>query len=168
MSTDATSGLGQHSVKQLLQHHAAVIEELRARGIIRSKNNPIGDFAETLFSRTFGWTLAPPSVRSYDATDETGWRFQIKARRITPGNSSRQLGAIRNLPDRGFDVLAGVLFAADFSVLRAALIPHAVIEPRSRLSRHVNAWLFHLRDDVWTLDGVQDVTEQVRAVAEGL
>jgi hypothetical protein len=39
--------------------------------------------------------------------------------------SSRQLGALRDLPAQGFDVLAAVLFQEDDRVLRAALIPHS-------------------------------------------
>jgi hypothetical protein len=40
---------------ELLVMHAAVSEELRRRGVIRSSNNPVGGLAEHLFCRAFGW-----------------------------------------------------------------------------------------------------------------
>src|ERR1700674_5609042 len=106
---------------ELLVMHAAVSEELRRRGIIRSSNNPVGDLAEHLFCRAFGWKQAPNSMRDADATDAAQVRYQIKGRRLMPRNSSRQLGALRDLPAQGFDVLAAVLFQQDYRVLRAAL-----------------------------------------------
>lgn len=54
---------------ELLVMHAAVSEELRRRGVIRSSNNPVGDLAEYLFCRAFGWKQAPNSMRDADATD---------------------------------------------------------------------------------------------------
>ncbi|MGF6313476.1 hypothetical protein ABIB82_007850 [Bradyrhizobium sp. i1.8.4] len=84
--------------------HAAVSEELRRRGVIRSSNNPVGDLAEHLFCRAFGWKQAPNSMRDADATDGAEVRYQIKGRRLTSHNRSRQLGALRDLPAQGFDV----------------------------------------------------------------
>ncbi len=54
-------------------------------------------------------------------------RYQIKGRRITRDNPSRQLSALRDLAKDNFDFLAGVLFAEDFGVIRAAIIPRAII-----------------------------------------
>jgi hypothetical protein len=105
--------------------HAAVSEELRRRGVIRSSNNPVGDLAEYLFCRLFGWKRAPNSMRDADATDAAEVRYQIKGRRLTPHNNSRQIGALRELLAQGFDVLAAVLFQEDYRILRAALTPHA-------------------------------------------
>jgi hypothetical protein len=51
---------------------------------------------------------------------------QIKGRQITRFNGSRQLSAIRNLAGAHSDFLAGVLLSQDYSVMRGALIPHAV------------------------------------------
>jgi hypothetical protein len=145
----------------LLVLHAAVSEELRRRGVLRSSNNPVGDLAEHLFCRAFGWKQAPNSMRDADATDGT-ISYQIKGRRLTRYNSSRQLGALRDLPRQGFDVLAAVLFREDYRVLRAALIPHArVVELAKRVER-TNSWRFLLRDAVWSVADVRDVTEDLR------
>jgi hypothetical protein len=147
----------------LLVLHAAVSDELRRRGVLRSSNNPVGDLAEHLFCRAFGWKQAPKSMRDADATDAAGVvRYQIKGRRPTSYNASRQLGALRDLPEQRFDVLAAVLFQEDYRVLRAALIPHArVVELAKRVER-TNSWRFLLRDAVWSVADVRDVTEELR------
>lgn len=150
------------TVSELLRTHSNILEELRERGILRSANNPTGDYAEWLFCRAFGWEQAANSVKGYDATDAEGTRFQIKGRRLHQHNTSRQLSAIRDLA--GFDVLAGVLFNAEFGVARASLIPSSVVRDRSTFSKHTNSHRFLLRDDIWDASGVQDVTTDLRAV----
>lgn len=150
------------SVSDLLKTHTGILDELRARGILRSANNPTGDYAEWLFCRAFGWEQAANSVKGYDATDAEGTRFQIKGRRLHQHNTSRQLSAIRDLA--GFDVLAGVLLNAEFGVARAALIPSSVVRDRSKFTKHTNSHRFLLRDDIWDAAGVQDVTADLQAV----
>ena len=149
---------------QLLALHASVAEELRRRGITRSSNNPTGDLAEYLFCKAFPWTQAGNSNAHLDAVGPDGTRYQIKGRRMTRHNKSRQLSAIRNLDGSHFDVLAGVLFNEDYSVLRAALVPRSVVVDRAKFVEHTNSHKFLLRDDVWKLKGVNDVTENLNAV----
>jgi hypothetical protein len=146
--------------------HSAVADELRQRGVTRSANNPAGDFAENLFCRAFGWVQAPSSMKSADAIDGNGIRFQIKCRRITAQNTSRQLSALRSLEDFGFDILAAVLFNKDYSVLRAALIPYAIVVSEAKHQTHTNSGRFMLRDAVWNLPGVEDVTHKLRIAAK--
>jgi hypothetical protein len=150
---------------ELLKLHAQVGEELRERGIVRSSNNPTGDLAEYLFCRAFGWKQAGNSHPNADATGPDGTTlYQIKGRRWTPHNKSRQLGALRGLPDGGFHFLAAVLFAPDYTVDRAAIVPHTTVHTNSVFVGHTNSWKFMLRDAVWTWPDVQDVTAQLRAV----
>lgn len=156
--------LGEMTIAELLALHAQIGEELRARGVVRSANNPTGDLAEHLFCLAFGWQQAPNSERGHDATDSDGTRYQIKGRRIHRRNKSRQLSAIRNLAGGHFDVLAGVLFDDDYNVTRAALIPRAVVETRSTYIAHTNSNRFILQDEIWSLDVVEDVTDQIRTV----
>lgn len=151
----------------LLVLHAEVSDELRARGITRSANNPTGDLAEYLFCKAFGWKQSGNPHANFDAIDDAGVRYQVKGRRLTRHSKSRQLSAIRDLGGEHFDSLAGVLFNADYTVFRAALIPHAVAVERAnerRSSSTPTATRFLLRDDVWSSPGVRDVTAQVRAV----
>jgi hypothetical protein len=167
-SDDVLAFVRTAKVNTLLELHANILEVLRDRKIVRSSNAPLGDYAELLFSRAFSWTLQNNSASGHDATDDAGLRYQIKSRRITPHNRSRQLSFIRRLPDRTFDFLAGALFNADYSIYRAAIVPHSLLEPRSRFSKHANGWLFKLEDDVWTMPEVRDVTDELRDAAATL
>ena len=101
---------------------------------------------------------------SIDAIDSSGIRYQVKGRRITRYNNSRQLSAIRDLAGARFDFLAGVLFSEDYTVMRAALIPHSVALERASFVEYTNSHRFLLRDDVWAAAGVRDVTAELRAV----
>lgn len=148
----------------LLALHARIGEELRVRGITRSANSPTGDLAEYLFCNAFGWTQAGSSKANLDATGPDGTRYQIKGRRVTAHNGSRQLSAIRDLDCKHFDELAGVLFREDYRVLRAALVPRSVVCDRATFVARTNSHKFFLRDDVWEAPGVRDVTEVLRAV----
>lgn len=150
---------------ELLRAHGAVIDELRSRNIVRSSNSAISDYTEELFCRTFQWPRENYSAAGFDASDATGVRFQIKARRITNSPGSRQLSAIRNLAADPFDHLGAVLFESDFLVHRAALIPIALVKERVRRSAHTNSDVYHLRDDIWPQPSVIDVTAQLRATA---
>jgi hypothetical protein len=156
--------LADLSPPELLALHAKVADGLRARGITRSANSPTGDLAEYLFCKAFGWKQAGNSQANVDAIGPDGLRYQIKGRRMTRFNSCRQLSSMRNLGGAHFDFLAGILFNEDYSVLRAALIPHAVALERSSFLEHTNSHRFLLRDDIWNAPGVRDVTIELRAV----
>src|ERR1035437_10194926 len=134
---------------ELLALHARVMDELRARGITRSSNNPTGDLAEYIFCKAFGWKQAGNSNPNIDAIGPDKTRYQIKGRRVTRYNKSRQLSAIRDLEGAHFDYLAGVLFAEDYSVFRAAIIPRAVTVERASFVERTNSHKFILHDDVW-------------------
>ena len=151
----------------LLALYANIINELRSRGFTRSENSPVGDLAEYLFCKAFNWERAGNSKANLDAVDSQGKRYQIKARRLTHRNTSRQLSAIRDLHGNHFDMLAGVLFKEDFGILRAALVPRAIVVDRARFQQLTNSYRFFLRNDVWDMQGVRDVTEELRAVDLG-
>jgi hypothetical protein len=153
------------SALELLNLHADVLEELRTREIIRSSNNPVGDYTEHLCCQAFGWQQADNSEKDADAVGGDGMRYQIKGRRMTRHNGSRQLGALRRLPERNFDYLAGVLFNEDFTILRAALIPHASVLENAKYVEATNSWRFLLRDEVWNWPGVEDVSTKLQAAA---
>lgn len=91
-------------------------------------------------------------------------RYQIKGRLISAVRPSRQLGALRKLDGAHFNFLAAVLFSEDYSVFRAAIIPHDVVVTVARFQAHTNSHIFILRDDVWNAPGVRDVTAELREV----
>lgn len=163
-------GLAASSTPELLALYGSILTVLRERGITRSENSPVGDYAEHLASVAFGLTLVNNSAIGYDGVDADGLRYQVKGRRITRWNPSRQLSAIRGLGASGdpFDLLLGILFDGEFRVWRAAVVPLSVVKLRAKRQEHVNAWRLMLTEPVWALPGVTDVTERVRAAAEGL
>ena len=150
-------------VRELLKMHADINTELRRREILRSANGPSGDYAELLFARAFRWKLQSKSASGFDAMDESGTRYQIKCRRLTPQNRSRQLSFMRRLDTRPYDVLAAVLLNEDFRVMRAALIPVEVVVEAAKFVASVNGWRFILRDAVWSIPEVRDVTDELKA-----
>ena len=159
--------LSDYSTSALLALHGALLAELRSRDVLRSENNPTGDYAEYLFSQAFGWTLEANSRSGYDAIDSEGVRYQIKGRRLAK-RKSRQLSFIRNLDAKPFDFLAGVIFDSDYSVIRAALVPVEVVKGQSRFVEHVRGWQLFLRDSIWDIPGVIDVTTDLKRAEKAL
>lgn len=152
------------AVLHLLSRHETTMNALRAHGLLRT-GSLVGDYAEWLFARAFGWALCPNSQAGHDATDGAGRRYQVKARRLRHPGASRQLGALRRLPERSFDVLAAVLFDAAFGVQRAILLPFDIVALRATPEPRTNSWRFMLNDVVWQIPGASDVTAELRAAA---
>jgi len=151
------------SIVELLATHSAVLDELKHRNVIRSKNNPTGDYAEWLISTKLGLTLETNSAKGFDATDSLGLRYQIKARRITPENKSTQLGVIRNLDGKDFDFLVAVIFDADWHVRYAAKIPHQAVPLLATYRPHVNGHTMHLRPAVFDNPSIEDISNELRS-----
>ena len=149
------------SVSELLRMHSEIINELRERGILRSQNNPVADYTEWLVSKKLDLSLSPKSQSGFDATNTNGDRYQIKGRRLTPQNKSTQLGVIRNLSERKFDFLVGVILNSDYSVNYAAQIPYGLVSRLSVYSEHQNGNILHLRKGVLNEKEVEDITEKL-------
>lgn len=160
--------LSDKPTPELFTIYAAIADELRQRGIMRTSNNLVGDLAEYLFSQAMGWKLSDNSQCGYDAVAEDGGMkttYQIKGRRLTPQNPSRQLGALRGLEqDSSFDMLAAVLFNADYSVRRAIILPRAQVLANTSFVTRTNSYVFQLTDGMWELPEAIDVTSQLQAV----
>lgn len=154
--------LKKRSTRELFALFVAALDELRSRGVTRSTNNPIADYAERLFESGLRLRLVEKSTKGYDAVDKAGRKYEVKGRRVTAHNKSRQLSSLRCLDQKQFTFLAGVLFNEDFSVRRACLVPHEQVLLVSKYSPHTNGWIFHLRDSVWDLPGVLDVTDKLQ------
>lgn len=141
----------------LLKRYAEVMQEILRRGLSKGMNNPIGDYAERLVAQALKADTMTQSNTGFDLRGPGDIRYEVKARRMNAARSSRQLSALRNLKDRHFDFLVGVLFNEDFTVYRAAIIPWEIVRDNAVFRPHTNAWVFHLRDSVWSLPGVKDL-----------
>lgn len=136
--------LSEASPTELLRCYGQILEELRARKILRSSNAPTGDYAEYLVARALRLDLENNSKAGYDATDSAGVRYQIKSRRTTSYNKSKQLSPIRNLEARDFDSLIAVLFNEQFDVTLVVKIPQEIIARYARFNEHVNGHILVL------------------------
>lgn len=148
---------------ELLQLQASVIDELKTRGVVRTKNNPLGDYTEWLVAKALDLKLATNSAAGYDATDAEGVRYQIKARRITPENQSRQLSAIRKLDQNDFDLLAAVVFDEEYSIIDAVIIPHELVGEYASYRKHVNAHILHVRGAILEDPRARDFRDRISA-----
>jgi hypothetical protein len=160
--------LARLATSTLLAHYAEVMDVLRERGVIRSSNNPVADYIEHLCELALSLTLAGKSVKGYDATDAVGKKYEIKGRRLTDQNPSRQLGALRGLEERPFDYMAAVLFNEDFKVRKACLLPLKQVHQHSAYIKRTNSYRFLLTDSVWDLPGAVDITKKVKAAQKQL
>lgn len=136
-------------IKKLLLEQSAVIDKLKELKVVRTTNNPLGDYTEWLVGEVLGLVLETNSKAGFDGIYKIdGRKVQIKGRRITPENQSRQLSAIRNYDKKDFDELAAVIFNKDFEVIEAVLIPHEVIKQYASHRKHVNAHILILKGPI--------------------
>jgi len=150
---------GTLTVSELLRSFADILDELKERKVVRTRNNPVADYAEWLVAQQLGLLLERNSKRGYDATDQDGKHYQIKSRRLDRTNESRQLSVIRNLDAAEFVYLIGILFNRDFTVKEAYKIPHGVIKEHARFSELQNGYILHLQGEVLTVPEVENITE---------
>lgn len=146
---------------ELLSLHSKILTVLRSREVIRTKNNPVGDYAEWLVSKALGMTLLCNSSAGADAIDADGMKVQIKARRVTLDNPSRQLSALRNYEAADFDYLIAVIFDENYNILDSYKIPHEVIRDYARHSVHVNAHIINLKGAILTDPRVMSIKENL-------
>lgn len=154
------------SVADLLELYAEILNELQARNVVHSTNNPVANYAEKLANKALNLTGMPESTKGFDAIDCNGQKYEIKGRRPTKKNPSRQLSMIRELNNHHFDYLIGILFYESFKVYKACVIPHHVIVEKAKYTKHANACIFHLDDSIWQITGVKDITAEIQAIQE--
>lgn len=135
---------------------AAVMREMHTRKLIRSWNNPVADYAERIVADRLNLTLAGKSAQGYDATDsDEQVRYQIKSRRLTPENQSRQLGVIRKLEDNEFDFLIAAIFDEELKLSEMWRIPHQVIKDFAAYVPTLNGHRITLRSPLTSHDSVR-------------
>jgi hypothetical protein len=156
-----SAALKKLSVIELLQLHSAILDDLKQRKVVRTRNNPVGDYTEWLVAKGLGFELAKNSSAGFDATDTKGNKIQIKGRRINSKSNSRQLGAIRNMDAKDFDSLAAVIFDNDYHIVDALLIPHKAIYDYANYSEHQNAHILHLKGPILRDSRVIDIKNDI-------
>lgn len=135
--------------EDLLQLYGRLMEKLRQCKLIRSSNNPVSDYAEKIVCEKLKLSIQGKSSKGYDAIDEkSGIKYQIKARRVTRHNKSRQLGVIRNIDQKLFDYLIAVIFDESFKPIEIWRIPRETIPKYARYSQHQNGHILILAGKV--------------------
>jgi hypothetical protein len=75
--------LSTFSESDLFSLYRAILSELKSRGVIRTENAPVGDYAEYLVAAGLGGQLAPNSEKSWDVLGNDGEKLQVKARVVS-------------------------------------------------------------------------------------
>lgn len=145
--------------KGLLELYADLMEDMIDRGLIRSNNNPVSDYTEKLVEKKLHLSLSSKSTKGFDAENEgTKKKFQIKGRRVTKHNQSKQLGVLRDLEDKLFDYLIAVIFDDRFNVVEAYKIPHRIISKYARYSKQQNGHILHVDNNLISNSVVENIT----------
>jgi len=150
------TGLDDKRDDELLRLYSELLDELRRRGLTRTNNNPVADYAEKVVIDKLGLRQAQKEAKGYDAVDN-GIKYQIKGRRITKHNKSRQLGVIRNLDDRLFDFLIAAIFDEFFALAEIWKIPHSTIKRYARWSKQQNGYILNLQGNLLSDPTVQRI-----------
>ena len=154
--------LGSLSVLQVLGLYADIINDLRERGVLRSTNSPVADYAEYLVCRGLSLSPAKKSAKGFDATDAEGKKYEIKARREATGSKPTRFSPIRELEAHQSDYLVAVVFAEDFTVKKAGILTHSAVCRLAYRQERVKAWILPLSSSLWIGRGVNDVTSTLR------
>ena len=169
---------------ELLRTKSEVIAELRPRGVVTTKNDPVGGYTEWLACNRLGlerqsnskpgfdaiddWLACnrlglerqSNSKPGFDAIDDQRARYEIKG--SASQRNSIQFTAIRNYAQRKFDFLIAVAFKEDYSVRFAVKIPYEQVPRFARYSQHTNSHAIVLTPQVVDAVGVEDITGLIR------
>ncbi|WP_315638226.1 MULTISPECIES: hypothetical protein [Microbacterium] len=140
---EVTRPLESEPTPALLTQYAQILAELRMRGVVRTGNAPLGDYAEHIAARVYGGVLEPNSAKSYDvlAGDR---RIQVKARTRSASTSANAVFSVF----RSFDFDVATLLVLDsrtYALQWAREIGPNEVRSASRWSAHVNGHLLSLR-----------------------
>jgi hypothetical protein len=133
------------SNRELLDVWGGSLELLRARGVVRTYNNPIGDIAEEIVASHYAGERGGFSQAAWDV--RVGERLlQVKAcRRATP---KTKLGFSPVRHRDGYSALILVVFSADMRIEQAWRIPRQVVNELAVYNAHVNGLKIGLGPDV--------------------
>jgi hypothetical protein len=129
---------------ELLSHYAQILAELRVRGVVRTGNAPLGDYAEHMALSVYGGSLAQNSAKSYDLTTDEGRTIQVKARTVSASTSPSAVFSVF----RSFDFDVATLLVLDsrtYALKWAREMSPDQVKEASRWSAHVRGHLLSIR-----------------------
>lgn len=152
---DAAALVARSNTADLLRLYGSILDELRRREVVRSRNAPAGDLAEYLAAIVYRGELAPASAKSWDVRASDGRLVQVKCRVVRGG----QVGNYSFFRSYAFDVCVFVqLDSTSYDVVSAVEVPSAAVESRARASTHVNGSRIALSERLVELSGAVDRT----------
>lgn len=157
------------SVAELLGGYARILAELRRRGVVRTNNAPVGDYAEVLVAAALEGELASStSEKSYDLIAPKWGKVQVKARavRIPVSASHAQTSPFRSWD---FDFAAFVMVHIDdYSIHRAVLAPVDLVRSHGQWKKSLNGHVVHMRGPLLEAPSIVDITHEVASAASTL
>lgn len=129
---------------ELLGQYAQILAELRVRGVVRTGNAPLGDYAEHMALSVYGGSLAPNSAKSYDLTTDDGRTIQVKARTVSASTSPSAVFSVF----RSFEFDVATLLVLDsrtYALKWAGEMGPDQVKEASRWSAHVRGHLLSIR-----------------------
>lgn len=67
--------------------YGSILTELNERNVIRTPNNPLGDYVKWIFANKYSFSLESSSTKGVDVKYEVNIiRYQIKSRRVYSNN----------------------------------------------------------------------------------
>jgi hypothetical protein len=151
--------IGALATGELLRLYGGILDELRARGVVRSRNAPAGDLAETLAMIVYNGTLAPQSEKSWDVLAADGTKVQVKCRVLATGKA----GAFSPFRSDGFDLCVFVVLDPGYEVVSATELPVAEVYAIAREVAWVNGVRVTSAQDLLARPGAIDRTVQFAA-----
>jgi hypothetical protein len=151
----------------LFSLYRAILAELKSRGVIRTENAPVGDYAEHLVATALGGQRAPNSEKAWDVLTPDGEKLQVKARVVS---DPAEPGQLQLSPFRSFGFASAVivlLSATDYAVSRASRVPRHVVESSAVYRQHVNGWVLFARPEIMGHAEATDLTATLRAAQTG-
>jgi hypothetical protein len=121
--------------RELLDVWTGSLDELHARGVVRTYNNPIGDIAEAIVARHYGGIRGGFSQAAWDVA--IGQELlQVKACRRATAKTRLGFSPVRHTD--GYTALVLVVFTAGMRVEQAWRIPRETVNALAKYNAHVN------------------------------
>jgi hypothetical protein len=183
-ATWAEPHLGLASLADLFLLYGHILDELQRREVVRTRNQPLGDYAEWLTWRALAGTQSlNKSEKAFDVTADLsadllsgrgphdggrrGARIQVKARSVSPVPRHDQLQT-SPFHDDGFDYMALVMHEeADFFVRQAVLLPaaNALTYAKPASARRDDVLRLWVTPAVMSDPAAVDITDRLRFAA---
>jgi len=155
------------STRDLLRVYASVLDELLARGIVRTRNAPIGDVAEHVVALAYEGELAPRSEKSWDVRAADGSLLQVKSRVLYPETLKSQVFSVFRSFD--FDACVFVLFdGRHLDIHQAVEVPRESVVLLARRSEWVAGSRIRVSANLLAAPGARDITDRARRALASL